>query len=103
MIDLSIIMQRKSFFLQIWTYSAAMLARSFPMKSRRRLACDLLYTAATHAGFVHDVTDLVKMAALTAVVSRFFQTSIFNKLDSKSTEIVLSFFFFFLKIFHVCR
>ena len=36
---------------------AAMLVRSLPMKSRKRLACDVSHTSATHAGHVYDVTD----------------------------------------------
>ena len=47
-----------------------MLTRSLPTKSRKDLAHDVTYTPATHAGLLRDVTDSVKMAALTAVFLR---------------------------------
>ena len=34
-----------------------MLVCSLPLKSRKRLACDVFDTFATHFGFGHDVTD----------------------------------------------
>ena len=51
--------------------SAAMLALSLPMKSKKkRLAPDVMYTATKHARHIHNTRDLVKMAALIAVFSR---------------------------------
>ena len=49
---------------------AAMLVRSSPTKSRKRLARGVVYTSSTHAAHVHDVTGLIKMAVLTGVISR---------------------------------
>ena len=40
-----------------------MLIHSLLVKSRKRLAFDIMCLAATH---VHDITDLAKMAALMA-------------------------------------
>ena len=42
----------------------------FTNEEWKRMAHDVMYTAATHAKRVHDVTDLVKMAALTAILTR---------------------------------
>ena len=44
-----------------------MLIHSFPVKNESGLVCDIMYTSATHAGNIHDITDFVKMAVLTAV------------------------------------
>ena len=45
-----------------------MLVRSLFMKNRKKtLAHDVMYASATCASLVHDITDLVKMAALTAI------------------------------------
>ena len=52
-----------------------------------------MYTAAMHARTVHNVADLVKITALTAVF-RDVQTPFFNTLDLKSTEKLLYNFFF---------
>ena len=42
-----------------------------PVKGRKWLADGgIMYTSAAHADFIHDITDLVKMATLTAVFSR---------------------------------
>ena len=68
----SIHMRQKNFFFPASNGSpqdAAMLVRSLPTKSRTRLAHDVMYTSVTLAGRVYDVTDLLKMAALTAVFS----------------------------------
>ena len=35
-----------------------MLVCSLQMKGRKRLACDVLDTFATHAGLVYDITDI---------------------------------------------
>ena len=51
----------------------ATLVCSLPMKSRKRLPRDMMchmYTSAAHAGHIHDIVDLVKMAQLTAVFSK---------------------------------
>lgn len=49
-------------------------------KNRKRLACDVKYTSATHAGHANDVTDLVKMGLLTAIhVFPTFQTFLTNR------------------------
>ena len=40
------------------------------MKTRKRLAEDIMYTFATHAGIIQDVTDLVKNTSLTAARAR---------------------------------
>ena len=45
-----------------------MLVRSLPLKSRKRLAHDVMYTSAIHASCAHDTTDLVNMAVLMAHV-----------------------------------
>ena len=46
---------RSSFLFQVWApHSKAMLVCSLAMKSRKRLADEVMYT---HAGFVQDVTD----------------------------------------------
>ena len=34
-----------------------MLVRSLPIKNGKRLNYDVMYTAVTHAGLVHDFTD----------------------------------------------
>ena len=39
------------------------------IKERTSLACDVVYSAATHARHVHDATDLIKMAVSTAMFS----------------------------------
>ena len=48
-----------------------MLVHSLPTKSRKRLARDVMIMAAAHAGRIHDVTDLVKMAVPMAVFVGF--------------------------------
>ena len=53
---------------------AAMLARSLPMKSRKRLACDVFDTLATHAGFAHGVTDTDCLAQNVSTHGRVFAT-----------------------------
>ena len=40
----------------------------------------------SYASHVHDVTDLVRMAALRAVVLSIFPSSTFNKFNHKSCE-----------------
>ena len=50
----------------------AMLVCSLPM-SRKRLPHDMVRcmdTSAAHAGHIHDVTDVTKMAQLTAMSSK---------------------------------
>ena len=49
---------------------AAIFVRSLPMKTRKRLAEDVMYTFAVHAGFIQDVTDLVKSTSITAARAR---------------------------------
>ena len=79
--------------LQIWflLLNTAVLARSSPMESRKRLARDQFDTFATHARIVYDVTLHIgghKMAALTItffvvvcllLLLYYFQTLILNK------------------------
>ena len=68
------------FFLQIWAcWGIAKSVLSSPMNSRKRLALDKRHTAATPAWSIHDVMDMVKMAAPTVVFSKlsnvhFWQT-----------------------------
>ena len=56
------------------------LVFSIPTKSKQRLALDAMCASTTHAGLVHDVTDLVKMAALMAVFLEIFKIRFLNKL-----------------------
>ena len=69
-----------------------MLVHSLPVKRRKRLACDIMNTAATLARSVHDVTDLVKMACS---CSYFHNIQIlgFRKLDQILTEEKVNFLF----------
>ena len=56
------------FFLRwICAQGASTLVCSLPTQSRKRAACDVMCTSATHAGHIHHVTDLMKLAALTSV------------------------------------
>ena len=60
-------MQQKFFFL-LWKWAsqgAAMLVYSLPLKSRKRLACDVMHTSATH----HTVPHLAKLATLIALAT----------------------------------
>ena len=74
---LSVVVQQSTFLLLLLLqmgapHGAAMLVHSSPMKSRKSLAHDTMYTAATHATLprlAHDVTDFVKMAVHMAVFS----------------------------------
>ena len=50
------------------------------MKSRKRQAHDVMYTSATRARVVHDITDLFKMAVLTVVLFQLLDVE-FDKLD----------------------
>lgn len=55
-------------------FGAAALARSLPLKSRKELVHDVVYTSLPqiNAGLVHDVTDKTvrhKAAALTTMLS----------------------------------
>ena len=45
-----------------------MLVHSLPIKNRKRLASDAMHTPATHSSCVPDVTDMVKMAVLMAML-----------------------------------
>ena len=77
--------------LRMWSLqSAAVLVRSWPMKSRKkeRFAHDVIDTCATHAGLVHDVknTYLPERKRQSSLPCFYdFQTEIFNKLDLEST------------------
>ena len=83
---LSIFMHRSTFLLRINDRSgAATFVRSLLMKTRKGLARDVVQTSATYSSHVHDVMDLIKVTAPTAVFSNF-QTLIFNKLDHKSIQ-----------------
>ena len=64
---------RTCLFLIRASRGAAMLVHSVPMQGRKTLAHDNLDTSATHTDLVRDVTDSIKMAAVTAV-SRDFKT-----------------------------
>ena len=72
-----------------------MLVHSVQMQGRKTLAHDNLDTSATHTDLVRDVTDSIKMAAVTAV-SRDFKTR-----QKLTEEIAVSGFFlsFFLLSF----
>ena len=54
-----------------------MLARSFPIKDRKRLAHDVIDACATHAGLSHDVTDTDCQTQLDSAQGRVF--AIFKK------------------------
>ena len=57
----------------------------------------VIYTAATHARCRHYVTDVVKMAEFTAVLSQFFKRRLFaNEIINQLKRILCGFFFFFL-------
>lgn len=47
--------------------ATAILFRSSPMKSRKKLARSVIYKVATHARGIRSVTDLAKIATLTSV------------------------------------
>ena len=57
--------------------------------SGRCLPMDQLYNSAISAGFVHDVTGFVKMAALTAGFFFFFFFFVTLKTDHKPSENLL--------------
>ena len=64
------------YVLRLWAAKgAAMLVHTLPTK--KRLACDVMYTATTQTKRVDDTADLVKMTALTAVFLRLSTVSFF--------------------------
>ena len=68
---LSIFMHRSTFLLRINDRSgAATFVRSLLMKTRKGLAGDVVQTSATYSSHVHDVMDLIKVTAPTAVFSK---------------------------------
>ena len=78
MIVLSIFTQQKfvclfvCFCFETANQNGALLVRRLPMKSRKCLACDVMYTDAAQAKRAHDVIDLV-------VISRFIY--LYNKIS----------------------
>lgn len=57
--------------LRISAYDGtAVLVHFLPVKSRKRLARDIMYISAKHADCVRDITELVKMIALPAMFPR---------------------------------
>ena len=48
---------RNTFLLQVWApWGVALLVHCLPLKSRTRLACDVIHASATYDDLVHDVT-----------------------------------------------
>ena len=90
-------LQRKDsfccFLLRIWAgQSAAMLVHTFPIKSRKRLACDVLDTFANTfrlCSWRNWYRQLVTKQQHSQSSIRDYQTSIFNRQDQKSSENLL--------------
>ena len=72
------------------------------MRNRKRLAHDVTCTSATHASFVNDITDFFKMAVLTAMFSRLFETVISNIVDLLLTKKLLCVSVCCFVFFHSC-
>ena len=61
---------RQNLFLRTPRRATVLFRSLIPMKNRKKSSYCVMFTAATHAKRVHDVTDLVKVAAPMALFSR---------------------------------
>ena len=103
MVVWSLFVQQRCDFALSLNSSECSYVLSLWMKSRKKLAPEVIVTSATHASLVCDVTNSLqdtKMAAFTACIGDF-QTSVFNESDHKSTKTLMWVFFCFFSIsFH---
>lgn len=80
----SVFMQQLYFFVLNLSSGHSHVGLFLTSEEQKRV-CDVTYMDATHARYIHGITDKVKMATLMAVFSNFQMSNLYKGTRHKST------------------